>query len=119
MTTRDARQTTCANADSRHSPRESAETGAFPFSRETIYAALAVHQVQENGWPLRETVAWLQPWAARLNQSFGLRLSDLSFRVDWLRARRLGHFRQGTTARIDRRPDHFFSCPRSARRCPT
>jgi hypothetical protein len=73
-----------------------AENGAFPFKPESVYGVLGTHQIHEQTWPLRDTLAWLQLWAGRMNEDFGLGLSEVSFCVDWLSARRLGHYRPGT-----------------------
>ena len=68
------------------------------FNRQStrpVYHALAEHQVTEESWELRETLAWLQLWSVRFNSEFSLKIDNVSLCVDWLPVRRLGHFRRG------------------------
>ena len=65
-----------------------------PLFGGSVYRALAHHQVQEE-WELQPLVRELQIWATRMNDEFGLRIPEISLRVDWLSRWRLGHFRYG------------------------
>lgn len=60
-----------------------------------VYEALAQHQVTEESWELRELLAWLQTWSQRFVEEFSLGITAVSLCVDWLGARRYGHFRHG------------------------
>src|SRR5438128_159647 len=59
-----------------------------------VYQVLAEHQVTET-WELRDLLAELHRWADIFNTTFDLRIPAYSLCVDWLRGRRLGHFRSG------------------------
>ena len=59
-----------------------------------IYGVLMQHQVTGD-WRHRELVAELHRWAMIFNAEFSLGVTDVALRVDWLKARTLGHFRSG------------------------
>ncbi|MGD9644344.1 MAG: SprT-like domain-containing protein [Pirellulales bacterium] len=65
-----------------------------PLFGRSIYRVLANHQTHEE-WDCRPLVQELQVWAERMNEQFRLRIPEVSLSVDWLRCRRLGHFRPG------------------------
>lgn len=74
------------------------ETGPVEFKLEEpkrVYPVLSEHQRTENGWELRELVAFLQQYASLFNSSFGLGLTEIAIRVDWLDPQCNGHFRRG------------------------
>jgi len=59
-----------------------------------IYHRLAEHQAADD-WKHRELMQELQTWVGRFNEAFQLKVPQVSLRIDWLRATRLGHFRCG------------------------
>jgi hypothetical protein len=59
-----------------------------------IYSILAQHQVTGE-WRHRDLAVELHRWAVIFNTEFKLGVSEVALRVDWLSARRLGHFRSG------------------------